>query len=709
MNNLFTKERRERKFVLVGQNMKQYSLFLTLFAILFGLWVAVPAHSQSTVTLTAVQPSQIANGLPMNLTLTGSGFVNGTVASLGGVGNLTTSFVNETTLTAVVPALLSPGNYTLSVTNPDGGTAALANGLTIIGPTSIQPSTVSNAMPVELAITGIGFSEGSTVVLANYGALATTFVSSNLLLAQLAAGANAGNYTLTVVNPDGSSSSLANALTITVPVATPTTATPAPTSFVRPVIVVQSYGASSREIVPGENLDFEMTFANGGQGAATNIIATFVSGDFTPRVTGGVQSIPTIPAGQSYRFFQPLTASRDIAGKTVTTLEVRVSYTDSAGSSYSETFALTFPVFRPTAIPGGALPTATPTPTPTTTPVFTPAPRIRPQLLITNYQTDVQLLEPGVIFNLNLEVQNVGNAHARRITLILGGGDVTGGNLSGTPESGGVSGAGGDFSNFAPVQSSNIRSLGDLDQGQLLPASLSLIVNATTKPGAYPLKISFVYNDERNTNFSDEQVITLLVFQRPLVDMAFYTVPSPFFAGQFNSLPIQLTNTGSASRIFGNFTVTAPNADFSNNVIFVGALEPGGIFPLDAAFTPYQVGPMDLILSVGYTDDFNQPQTLTKTLTIEVLEAPIIEPPIDGGGGEEIPPDGGGDPSPPTVDSETLGQKIWRFLLGLFGWSSAKPQASTDEFPIFPDGGVFPEGSVPQPLPMEVPIQEVVP
>ena len=59
---------------------------------------------------------------------------------------------------------------------------------------------------------------------------------------------------------------------------------------------------------------------------------------------------------------------------------------------------------------------------------------------------------------------------------------------------------------------------------------------------------------------------------------------------------------------------------------------------------------------------FNQAQIITKTLTVDVMDQPIIEPPIDGG------QNGGPDVIPP--QPETFLQKVWRFILGLIGLDS---------------------------------------
>ena len=166
--------------------------------------------------------------------------------------------------------------------------------------------------------------------------------------------------------------------------------TPAPTDFIRPLLVVQSYGASSAQISPNSNLDFEMTIVNAGQATAGNVLATFVSGDFVPRATGGVRALGTMAPGQPVRFWQPLFATADLRGKTTAVLKVTTTYTDINGQSYESSFELTFPVVPQAS--GGAAATATPTPTVTPT----AGPRQRPQLLVTGYTTEPETLQPGL-------------------------------------------------------------------------------------------------------------------------------------------------------------------------------------------------------------------------------------------------------------------------------------------------------------------------
>lgn len=519
----------------------------------------------------------------------------------------------------------------------------------------LQPSQVSNLTSAAVVLYGAYVDWGSgtaavpVVLIEGIGTVTSARVSSTVLTAELPAGLPAGTYAVTIIHPNPAIPPLtkAGALTIVGP-----TSTPGPTAFVRPLLVVQSYGASSPAIAPGSSLDFEMTFVNAGQGGASNIVATFVSGDFTPRVTGGVRAVRNLGPGETERIFQPLSAARSLSSG-VAVLDVQVAYTDPNGTPYSETFSLTFPV----AAAQGPGVTSTPTPTPT------PRVALRPQLLITAYRTDIERLQPGSQFTLHLDIENLGASDARRVTLIAGGGSAgSGTDPSGTPGPGGVSGGGGDFTNFAPIGASNVQSLGDVPAGAALSAEQTFVVNASTKAGAYPMKFSFAYSSESGA-YTDDQVITLLVYQLPQVDVSLYRDPGPFFTFQPNLLPLQIVNLGRSTSVLGNMRVEAEGAELTNNVVLVGNLDPGGFFTLDATVIPQRAGPLELFVTVDYTDDFNQQRTITDTLTVDVIEAPVIDP-----GGEP-----GGPIEPPPAEPETFWQRILRFIRGLLGLDSGPP------------------------------------
>ena len=465
--------------------------------------------------------------------------------------------------------------------------------------------------------------------------------------------------------PTATSTETPTATNTSPPIETPTQSNQ-PGSFVRPQIAVKSYRTNPETVQYGQDFKLFVRLKNEGQVKASNVQATFTPGDFLPLKNGGVIVVGELGADNAVDIEQSLTASTYLYGNS--SVDMTVSYYDENGSSYSEKFTINI-----LAGGGSFVNVATSTPTGVN----------RSQLVISGYQTNVVVLEPGVQFTLQMIVQNVGSVMAKGVTMIVGGGSASSSSGGETPAPGGVSGGGGEFSNFAPVGSSNVQSLGDIDKGASISATQQLIANVSINPGAYPVKVTFSYFDNKNNLINDEQVITLLVYNLPNVDVSFYQPVISLMAGQPNPLPLQLTNLGKRSVVLGTMKVETDNGFIENSETLVGALDTGGYFTFDSLVIPDAPGTLTISITIDYTDDFNQARTVEKTLSLEVEEAPVevIPDPSQGGGVE-----GGGFESSPV--EESFMRKAWRFVLGLLGLDSAAP---SDTQPVIPEEVPLPE------------------
>jgi hypothetical protein len=421
----------------------------------------------------------------------------------------------------------------------------------------------------------------------------------------------------------------------------------------RPMMLVSSYYLNSGKIAAGNTFELAVVLQNNGTGRAYNVVITFDGGSgLFPQGTGGVRSTSGIDAGGTFTATQKFLGADEMAWTDVEVLKATVTYSDAAGTSYSDVFSLSLGV----SASGSSTYYAT----------ATPVTSNHAQLVVTSYKTDVDLLQPGTTFDLSLDVQNMGASDATGVTMVLGGGATSGGSTSSTPQAGGVSGSNGELTNFAPLNSSNIVFLGDLKIGAKATLSQKLIVNTTTEPGVYTLKISFVYTNSKGAQIVDDQVITLLVYSLPQVQVDFYRDLGVIQAGMPNVLPLQVTNLGKKSTVLGTMKVTAAGAEISNGVSLVGALDPGGYYTLDANIIPDQAGPMDIDVVINYTDDFNQSRTVEQKINIDVQPAMEITP--EGTDGNSTTGIKGG--SVDLTQPETLWQKIARFFKGLFGLNS---------------------------------------
>lgn len=524
---------------------------------------------------------------------------------------------------------------------------------------SVTPPQFTNDVDTTITITGSGFDATSEVSLGSMPLLRLT-QSPTEITALVPAGTAAGSYAVTVTMGADSYTCASPCITINTPVAT---STPVPVPFSRPQLVVSS-SRTNGDVSTNSEFRLNLDLKNAGGSTAYSAQAVFSSTDLAPLNNGGVAALGTLAPGDEAGVSQRFIVTGQLSGQLIVMVDVTVTYYDDQGTSYSDKFTLTIGTTNG-GNSGIVYPTATPTGIKSS------------QLVIPSYAVSLDPLQPGEQFTLTMTVQNTGNVKANRITMIVGGGSGGGGSF-GTPQPGGVSGGSGEFTNFAPVGASNVQSLGDLASGAMIQAAQNLIVNVSTNPGAYPMRITFSYLNDRNEVINDEQVITLLVYSLPNVEVNFYRPPDPFMVGQPGMLPLQVVNVGKRSSVLGNMEITTAAGMIENGTSLIGSLDAGGYFTLDSTFIPEQPGTQILDITIEYTDDFNQPRTLTRKLEVEVMEGmteePIFDPSIEGGG--EFP----------VVEEETLPQKAWRFVLGLLGLDSAPPSSAEPIAPEFEEG-----------------------
>jgi len=446
----------------------------------------------------------------------------------------------------------------------------------------------------------------------------------------------------------------------------------------RPLLYIVDYHTSlgGKSVDPYGTFGLTFTIGNNGRGDAhaRNIVMTFSSADFDP-LDGSVITFYEVDADNkgnethTHNFKVNDMSTWKYSGQ----IQAVTTYTDPEGNPYSDTFIFTI-MINQTGGTGSTAATAT------------PAVIKRPQMVVNSYTTDIDPLQPGSLFKLGLKVSNAGTADARAVSLVYGGGATAGTtDPLGTPQAGGVGGAGGDVSNFAPVGNSNVILLGDVPMGTTLNPEQEFIVNVTTNPGAYPLKLSFVYTDAKGVRMVDDQVITLLVYSLPQLEFSFYQpVEGMITAGQMGSLPIQITNLSRKSVVLGNVIVTSPNGEMTNNSILVGTLDPGGYFTFDPMFMPYSEGETSINFEIRYTDDFNQLRTYNSSLSVIAnppMEMPTPYPLLDENGNPVLDKDGNpvmvdpmnpfpeGNPQEPTSQPGFFA-RIWNAIKSFFGFGS---------------------------------------
>ncbi len=118
---------------------------------------AISSISPSTVTQGSTPTSSTTASGTFNLTINGSGFVNGATAQLNATTLLATTFTNTTQLIATVPANISAGTFSVSVINPGG---AVSNALPLtVNPKANTTVTVTTTSPLTSGVVGTFYSQ----------------------------------------------------------------------------------------------------------------------------------------------------------------------------------------------------------------------------------------------------------------------------------------------------------------------------------------------------------------------------------------------------------------------------------------------------------------------------------------------------------------------------------------------------------------------
>lgn len=176
--------------------------------------------SNPSASIQNINPaSAFVGSAGFQMTVSGSGFVAGSVVSFNGAG-LTTTFVSGNELRAQVPAvsLGAAGDFPVAVTNPPpGGGVSTPVVFRVQYPapqaTALSPSSAAaGSGPTEVTVTGIGFFLTTQITFDNAPA-ATTYVDGTHVKATLSAAqlATARSIAVRVVNPapgGGTSSAL---------------------------------------------------------------------------------------------------------------------------------------------------------------------------------------------------------------------------------------------------------------------------------------------------------------------------------------------------------------------------------------------------------------------------------------------------------------------------------------------------------------------
>ena len=367
----------------------------------------------------------------------------------------------------------------------------------------------------------------------------------------------------------------------------------------RPQVVIEAARTEPNAIRPGQPFTLSVLVANRGTRAALNTLLTIASTDVAvSRQSGNATSIGLMGVHYTEWVTLPLVMTTGvITGRN--NLEIAFDYSDWKGGTYNsrQTVGLESNV----SLVG------------------------LPQVVLSGVRTEPPEIGPGGVFTLVLALSNVGGGDAARVIVALGGEN------------------GASLKPFAPLNAGNVSFIPNLASGETKVLELPLVVDGAAEAGAYNIAAVLAYEDNRDSRRTETQVISLVVLRKPQLRAVFYRPLDPAFVGQPVVLPIEVTNIGRKLVNVNVIEVSSPNMAVQNGSMYVGALDAGTNGTIDAMGIPSQAGPVEVVVTVNYLDDFSQPQVFTATLQVPVSDAPPTPaqpPPGAQGPGMEQPSGG---------------------------------------------------------------------
>jgi len=632
-------------------------LGLTLVSIL-ALSLAVPALAQpvslqntpvptdpldTRPVITGIEPTKISY-TGGTITVLGGNFQSGAVVRLIGLGALSTTFVNDTMLTAIVPANSPAGTYSVQVTNPDLQSTTLENALKIKAapePTSpptpgrpvltVRNYTVTPQRPyaggtftlqVEVYNTGsrgaentivkfpggqmVAVGENAGYLLGSMGINHTRIVTQTFRVPSGLSGPASVTVVMSANDYEGSHFDYQESLTIDV----------AGGGTGRPQVVVQQASTKPDDLAPGEAYSLTLVLKNQGNASATGVVLSAPSGGISlPSEQASTISVDRISPGAVMTTVLPLRMSDSAAtGRQAQT--VHVDYGDYSGGRYAGDFNVTLSVSADLST--------------------------RPQILIETYRTDPDTLSPGKPFTLTMTLSNVGGGDAQRLMMTIGGTSSTGGTPSLGP--------------FAPVESSNVRFLGQLNTGKTMQVTQQFVVDGQAEARVYQLPVMLEYDDPHGPRRSSTEIISLLVLRVPLLHIGLMEPITQVLVGQSIDPSIEIINIGQYAANINQAYLSSDAMDITQGAAtYIGPMDKGTSQLIQAAAVARQAGLATITVTVNYVDDLNRPQQIAHALTFDV---------------QEIPPTPEPSPAPTASTDGGIMEWLGKLLRGLFGLGS---------------------------------------
>jgi len=346
--------------------------------------------------------------------------------------------------------------------------------------------------------------------------------------------------------------------------------------FTKPASAYVSLSVSSQlvpsTIGPGDSGNLILTISNGGTSYARRVELNIKSHSF---VSFGQKKyeLQTIAPSSSAQISVPITVSSSIPeGTTSIFFSITYAEGDATGTNTVET-STSISVSR------------------------------RSLVQVENVSWSEEIIEPGDIIDVDIDIKNVGSGSVKDMTVILGN------------ESQPFVSASGDIEVY----------VGDLPSRQTSTASFSIIVSKNANTVAYRVPVTIKYYDEAGTSHTDVKYVGLKISGKPEFVVTLED-DSKMFTGSAGELTLSMANRGTASANYLTVTFDS-NLEITPKEYYMGNLDPDDYetITLEVKLAKVPAGKRSMNIEMRYKDPYNQEMTESASLEFTVYSIPPIQ------------------------------------------------------------------------------------
>jgi uncharacterized repeat protein (TIGR01451 family) len=373
-------------------------------------------------------------------------------------------------------------------------------------------------------------------------------------------------------------------------------------------IVIDAYAADPAPAQPGQPITVRMTIANLGNTTASQVSVRFngAANMLLPNGSGDTFVLGDLRPGQR----MPLQVSLIVSAEAKNGPQVQpvvISYVQDGEARETSTM-ITVSVAE----------------------VNQP----QPLLLLSQYTTSEEVLQPGSRFVLSLMVQNAGAAEARAAMLTFGTVESSDSGDSSTGGGGGSQSSTTPSATFAPLGTAGLVYIGDIAADSATEVSQEFLITGGVKTGIYNLPVTLQYTLADGTARQSTLNISLVVIVPPRLRISLsQPLPESPSTGEPFPVLLELINEGSSDLSLTVASVSADNAEVIEGAeTRLERLKSEDDTRLSALIMPQEEGLVEITVSIDYLNDLNQLESIVRTYSVTaVMPPPPLEEPVDYG------------------------------------------------------------------------------